>query len=93
VTLVRPQLTWFRPLFRVATSILGLWITWRLIQAHTYMVALDARSSQYAAITNLIVLICAICAAIGLGTGLCVSIWQAARAISRSARPPATRLA
>jgi hypothetical protein len=93
VTLARPQLTWFLPLFRIATSILGLWIAYRLIQAHTYLVAMDARSSQYVAITNLIALICAICAAIGLGMGLCVYIWQAARAISRSAHPPATRLA
>jgi len=84
VTLLAPQVTWFRPVFRLGTSALSLWIAYRLLQTHTYIQAASAHAVQYAAITNLVVQICVAGTAFGLAIGLIFNAWEAFREISRS---------
>lgn len=93
VALLRPEMGWFHPAFKVGTSMLSLWIIFRLMQTHTYLVALDAHSSQAVQTANVIAQISVVCGAIGVVIALLVYAWQAARELSRPASPTTARLA
>jgi hypothetical protein len=93
VILLRPHLAWFQPTFKLGTTLLSLWIVYRLLQVRTYMLPLDSSVAQYTAITNTIVQICVAGTGVGLAIASCFHAWRAFQAISRTSPPTATRMA
>jgi hypothetical protein len=93
VEMLRPQLTWFRPVFRFATNGFTLWIIYRLLQTRSYLVATDASTAQYTSVANLMVLICLAGTAFGLAIAMIFLAWQAIQAIYRPRPTPAARIA
>jgi hypothetical protein len=93
VTLIRPQLQWFRAIFRIGTTAFSLWIVHTLLQTRTYVLPLGPHTAQAAAATNLAILICMPVTAIGLSIGLIVYLWQTFWELSHAARPVPARLA
>ncbi len=93
VTLLRPQLGWFRPTFRIATTAFSLWIARVLLGTREYIEPLNAHAAQAASIVNLTIFICAVCTAFGLVIGLFVYAWQAIQELRRSVRPATASLA
>lgn len=93
VTLLRPQLGWFRPTFRIATTAFSLWIARVLLESRDYIIATNSHAAQVAAVANLSILICVACTAFGLVIGLFIYGWQAIQELRRSLRPATASLA
>ncbi len=91
--LLRPDLTWFPPTFRVATSAMTLWIVYKLLQTRMYVLPVDQHATAAAAAINTVILICVAGTGFGLTIGLFFNVWQAAQAVRRSMRPVAPHLA
>ena len=89
IRLLRPQLTWFPPSFRVATTLLAAWIVNVLLHTHTYVLPVDPKVEQIAVIANLSIMIVVVIWAVSLVVQLCVYAWQAFREIRRSMQPAA----
>jgi len=91
--LARPQLTWFPPTFRIATTLLSAWIVGALLHTPTYVLPASPKVAQVAGIVNLSILICVAVWAVCLIVGLVVYGWQAFREIRRALQPTALHLA
>jgi hypothetical protein len=84
VILLRPDLRWVHSLFRLGITAFSFWIGYRLLQTHTYVVALDAHAVQYISVINLMAQLAITGSMIGLAIALCVHVWQAVRELSQS---------
>jgi hypothetical protein len=93
VTLIRPDIGWFRPVFRVGTTAFSLWIAHTLLQTRTYLVPVYQHGAQAAAIGNLMVLLCVAGTSLGLTIALFFEIWRAVQAISHPKVSQAARVA
>jgi hypothetical protein len=85
--LLRPQLTWFPPTFRIATTLLSAWIVGLLLRTQTYVLPVDQKLDKVAAIVNVSILISAAIWAVCLLIQLIVYIWRASREIRRAMQP------
>lgn len=65
---------WERPLFRLATNGLSLWVVTILLHTPTYFIARAQQFQQYAAITNVVASISLVCVSIGLWIGIVVHV-------------------
>lgn len=93
VTLLRPDLRWFRSIFRIFSSAFCLWIGYRLLQTRTYVVALDANAAQYTSAMNQIAHLAIIGTMVGFGIALCVHAWQAIKELTQSVHSTNVRVA
>jgi hypothetical protein len=84
VRLLRPQLTWFPPTFRICTTLLAAWIVNALLHTQTYVLPVKPQFAKAADITNLCIQIAVAVWAVCLVVGLVVYGWQAFREIRRS---------
>jgi hypothetical protein len=91
--LARPQLTWFPPTFRIATTLLSAWIVGVLLRTQTYLLPVDPKFAQVAGIVNLCILISVAIWAVCLVIQLLVYGWQAFREIRRAMEPATPHLA
>jgi len=91
--LARPQLTWFQPTFRIATTLLSSWIVGILLRTQTFLVPIDQKFAQVAGIVNVCILISAVIWAISLVVQLVIYGWQAFREIRRAMEPATPHLA
>ncbi|MBV8675457.1 MAG: hypothetical protein JOZ33_18690, partial [Acidobacteriaceae bacterium] len=85
--LARPHLTWFPPVFRMATTLLTAWIVSVLLRTQTYLLPVDSRFAQVAGIVNVCILISAGLWAVCLVVQLIVYGWKAVREIRRATEP------
>jgi hypothetical protein len=91
--LLRPQLTWFRPTFRVATTLLSAWIVNTLLHTQTYVLPAGPKLAEVAGIVNLSILISVAICGVCLVVGLVVYGWQAFREIRKSMQPTPSNFA
>lgn len=91
--LARPQLTWFPPIFRIATTLLSAWIVGVLLRTQTYLLPTDQKFAEVAAIVNVCILISVGVWAVCLVISLLVYGWQAFREIRRAMQPATPHLA
>ena len=91
--LIRPNLTWFPPIFRLATTLLTAWIVGTLLRTQTYLLPVDPRFAQVAGIVNVCILISAAIWAVCLVIQLLVYGWRAFREIRRAMQPATPHLA
>ena len=93
VRLLRPDLTWFPPTFRFATTLLSAWIVNALLHTQTYVLPVNQQGTGVAAAVNLSILITSGVLAVLAVAGLVVYAWQAIREIRRSMQPTALHTA
>jgi hypothetical protein len=93
VTLIRPQLTWFPPTFRIATTFLAAWVVNALLHTQTFVLPGNQDVVGLARILNICILICAGIWAVCLVVGLVIYIYKAFREIRRTIQPVTPRLA
>ena len=93
VRLFRPDLTWFPPTFKIATTLLSAWIVNALLHVQTYVLPVSSQGAGVAAVVNLSIHITAVVTAVCVVVGLIVNGWQAFREIRRSMQPAMPRLA
>jgi hypothetical protein len=93
VVLARPHLTWFRPVFRVATNAFSLWIVSLLYGTRTYFLPVHQQAAPVTAVANITILICVIGMGIALIIGLFIYAWQAIQEVRRSLHPATASLA
>jgi hypothetical protein len=93
VRLLRPQLTWFPPTFRLATTLLSAWVVNALLHTQTYVLPVNPNFAQAAAITNLCILVTVAIWGVCLVIGVVVYGWQSFREIRRSMHPAVPHLA
>jgi hypothetical protein len=93
VRLVRPQLTWFPPTFRIATTFLAAWVVNALLHTQTFVLPANQDAAGLAGILNICILICAGIWGVCLVVGLVIYIWQAFREIRRTMQPATPHLA
>jgi len=93
VRLLRPELTWFPPTFKIATTLLSAWIINALLHTQTYVLPVGPQGAGVAAAVNLSILITSGVLAVCAVVGLVVYGWQAIREIRRTMRPSAPHLA
>lgn len=93
VIVLRPQLTWFPPTFKIATLLLSAWIVNALLHTHTYLLPAIPQGEGVAAALNLGIQIAAGVWAVGLVIALGINAWQAFREIRRAMQPAALHLA
>ncbi|MBV8115664.1 MAG: hypothetical protein JO300_13045 [Silvibacterium sp.] len=93
VILLRPQLTWFPPTFKVATLLLSAWIVNALLHTHTYLLPAVPEGIGLASAMNLAIQIASVVWAAGLLIALAINGWQAIREIRRSMQPAMPHLA
>jgi hypothetical protein len=93
VRLLRPDLTWFPPTFKIATTLLSAWIVNALLHAQTYVLPVSSQGAGVAAVVNLSIQITAAVLAVCVVVGLVVYGWQAFREIRRSMQPTIPHLA
>ena len=93
IRLLRPDLTWFPPTFRFATTLLSAWIVNALLHTQTYVLPVSPQGAGVAAAVNLSILITSGVLAVLAVVGLVVYGWQAIREIRRSMQPRALHLA
>jgi len=91
--LMRPNLTWFPPIFRIATTLLTAWIVGNLLRTRIYVLPTDQKFAEVAAIVNVCILISAGMWAACLVVQLLVYGWQAFREIRRAMEPATPHLA
>jgi len=91
--LLRPQLTWFPPTFRIATTLLSAWIVGLLLRTQTYLLPVDQKFAEVAGIVNVCILISVGIWAVCLVIQLLVYLWQAFREIRRAMQPATPHLA
>jgi hypothetical protein len=90
---VRPQLTWFPPTFRVATTLLTAWIVGMLLGTQVYVLPANQKFAEVAGIVNLCILISVGIWAVCLVVQLVVYGWKAFREIRRAMQPVTPHLA
>jgi hypothetical protein len=93
VRLLRPDLTWFPPTFKIATTLLSAWIVNALLHAQSYVLPVNSQGAGVAAVVNLSIQITAAVLAVCVVVGLVVYGWQAFREIRRSMQPTIPHLA
>jgi hypothetical protein len=93
VMVLRPQLTWFPPTFKIATLLLSAWIVNALLHTNVYVLPLIPQGAGIASALNLAFQIAAIVWAAGLVIALGVNAWQAFREIRRTMQPATPHLA
>ena len=93
VRLLRPQLSWFPPTFRLATTLLSAWIVDALLHTQTYVLPRDAHAAQLAGIFNVCILVSVAIWGVCLVVGVMFYGWQAFKEIRRSMQHPAPHLA
>jgi hypothetical protein len=93
VIVLRPQLTWFPPTFKIATLLLSAWIVNALLHTHTYLLPAIPQGGGVAAAMNLGIQIAAVVWAAGLVIALGINAWQAFREIRRTMQPATPYLA
>ena len=93
VMLIRPQLTWFPPTFRIATTFLAAWVVNALLHTQTFVLPGNQDVAGLAGILNICILVCAAIWAVCLVVGLVIYIWRAVREIRRTVQPAAPHLA
>ncbi len=93
VTLIRPQLTWFPPTFRIATTLLSAWIVNALLHTQTFVLPGNQDVVGLTGILNICILVCAGIWAVCLVVGLVIYIWRAVREIRRTMQPATPHLA
>jgi hypothetical protein len=93
VRLLRPDLTWFPPTFRFATTLLSAWIVNALLHTQTYVLPVNQQGTGVAAAVNLSILITSGVLAVLAVAGLVVYAWQAICEIRRSMQPTALHTA
>ena len=93
VMLIRPQLTWFPPTFRIATTLLAAWVVNALLHTQTYVLPTNHDAAGLAGILNICILISAGIWGVCLVVGLVVYIYKAFREIRRTMQPATPHLA
>src|SRR5271170_3532869 len=93
VRLLRPDLTWFPPTFKFATTLLSAWIVNVLLHTQTYVLPVSPQGTGVAAAVNLSILITSGVLAVCAVVGLVVYGWQAIREIRRTMRPSTLHMA
>jgi hypothetical protein len=93
VRLIRPQLTWFPPTFRIATTFLAAWVVNALLHTQTFVLPANQDVAGLAGILNVCILISAAIWGVCLVVGLVIYIWQAFREIRRTMQPATPHLA
>jgi hypothetical protein len=84
---------WERPVFKLATNAFALWVVRVLLHAPAYFAAHGPQAPQYAAITNLVVLIVLIGVSIGLSIALLVDSIKLIHSLIRGPSPAVPRTA
>ncbi|MBB6146441.1 putative membrane protein [Silvibacterium bohemicum] len=93
ITLLRPDLRWFRPVFRILSSAFCIWIGYRLLQAHEYAIGLTAGGAQYTTIINQILHWGILGTMAGFGIAICVHVWELVKDLMESVQSTNVRLA
>jgi len=93
VTLLRPQLTWFPPTFKLATLLLSGWVVNTLLHTRIYVLPVSPQMAGVASGLNLAIQIASAVWAVGLVIALAVNAWQAFREIRRTMQPATLHLA
>jgi hypothetical protein len=93
LSLLRNMPAWERPAFRLATNCLALWVVNTLLHAPTYFVAQRPQAPQYAAITNMLVLIALFGVSVGLSIALVVDAIKLIHSLIRRPTPAVARTA
>ena len=88
-----PQVTWFPPVFRLATTLLTAWIVGLLLRTQTYLLPVNQKFAQVAGIVNVCILISVAIWGVCLVIQLLVYGWQAFREIRRTTQPATPHLA
>jgi len=91
--LVWPQVTWFPPVFRLATTLLTGWIVGVLLRTQTYLLPVNQKFAEVAGIVNVCILISVGIWGVCLVIQLLVYGWQAFREIRRTMQPVTPHLA
>ncbi len=90
---MRPQLTWFPPTFRVATTLLTAGIVGMLLRTQLYVFPVNQKFAEVTGIVNLCIRISVGIWAVCLVVQLIVYGWQAFREIRRAMQPFTPHLA
>ena len=93
ITLLRPDLRWFRPVFRIFSSAFCIWIGYRLLQAHAYVIGLTAGGAQYTTIINQVMQWGIRGTMLGFGIAMCVHVWELVKDLMESVQSTNVRLA
>jgi hypothetical protein len=93
ITLLRPDLRWFRPVFRIFSSTFCIWIGYRLLQTHTYAIAINGDGTQYTTIINQILQWGIRGTMMGFGIAICVHVWEIVKDLMESVQSTNVRLA
>jgi hypothetical protein len=93
VRLLRPQLTWFPPAFKLATTLLSAWIVNALLHSQTFVLPVNANVAGVAGILNVCIRVSVAIWAVCLVVGVIIYGWRTFREIRRSLQPAAPHLA
>jgi len=93
ITLLRPDLRWFRPVFRIFSSAFCIWIGYRLLQTQSYAVALNGDGTQYTTIINQILHWGIRGTMLGFGIAICVHVWEIVKDLMESVQATNVRVA
>jgi hypothetical protein len=93
VILLRPQLTWFPPTFKLATILLTAWIVNVLRHTQIYVLPASPQGVDVASAVNLALTIAIAVLPVGLVIALAINAWQAFREIRKSMQHATPHLA
>ena len=93
VNLLRSLPAWSQPIIKIVVLCLQLSVVLVLLSSRTFVQSQGLPSAQWLLITNQVVYICLVCAAVGQFIAIVVQAWKTYRAIERPSRPAVTHLA